>query len=157
MLRERSKGHNCFEEPWRGGLRPVSGLGSSSRAGDVSVLTDAQDGETKAREQPEAESRTSQENCRRICAFACRFPLSGGELREWTLFVQKGVSRMSPEWIAVVLAGATLIASIAVVGIVRLVLLSAQRSEQSGEERLEILREQQERLRLYREERQGLL
>jgi hypothetical protein len=67
VLRERSQGHNGFEEPWRDGLRPVRGLGSSSRAGDVSVLTEA-------REHPEAESRASQENRRIICAFASRLP-----------------------------------------------------------------------------------
>jgi hypothetical protein len=59
-------------------------------------------------------------------------------------------------WIAVGLAGGSLFISVAILVVVWLVLRSAQRVEQSGEERLEMLREQHERLQFLREERRML-
>jgi hypothetical protein len=60
-------------------------------------------------------------------------------------------------WVALCLAGGTLVLSTATLLIAWRVLLSAYRSELAGEERLEILREQQERLEFMREERRLLL
>jgi hypothetical protein len=54
------------------------------------------------------------------------------------------------------LAGGSLVVNVAILVVVWLVLRSAQRAEQTGEEHLEILREQQERLRFPREERRML-
>jgi len=59
-------------------------------------------------------------------------------------------------WIAVGLAGSSLLVSVAILVIVWLVLRSTRRAEQAGEERLEMLREQQERLLFLREERRML-
>ena len=59
-------------------------------------------------------------------------------------------------WIAVGLAGGSLVVSVAILVVVWLVLRSARRAEQGGKERLEMLREQQERLRFLREERRML-
>lgn len=59
-------------------------------------------------------------------------------------------------WIAVGLAGGSLVVSVAILVFVWLVLRSTRRAEQAGEERLEMLREQQERLRFLREERRML-
>ena len=60
-------------------------------------------------------------------------------------------------WVALCLAGGSLVLSTATLLIAWQVLLSAYRSELAGEERLEILREQQERLEFMREERLLLL
>ncbi len=59
-------------------------------------------------------------------------------------------------WIAVSLAGGSLFVSVAILVVVWLVLRSTRRAEQTGEERLEMLREQQERLLFLREERRML-
>jgi cytochrome c-type biogenesis protein CcmH/NrfG len=59
-------------------------------------------------------------------------------------------------WIAIGLAGSSLIVSVTILSVMLGVLRSTRRAEQSGEERLELLREQQERLRLLREERRML-
>ncbi len=60
------------------------------------------------------------------------------------------------EWIAAGLAGGSLVVSIAVLVLVWSGLRSTRRVEQVGEERLEMLREQRERLRFMSEERRGL-
>ncbi len=59
-------------------------------------------------------------------------------------------------WLAVGLAGASLVLSGAILVLVWLLLRSDRRAEQAGEERLEMLREQQERLAFMREERRML-
>ena len=59
-------------------------------------------------------------------------------------------------WIAAGLAGGSLVVSVAVLVVAWLVLRSTRRAEQAGEERLEMLREQQERLLFLREERRML-
>ncbi len=59
-------------------------------------------------------------------------------------------------WIALSLAGSSLVVSVAILVFVWLVLRSTRRVEEGGEERLEMLREQQERLRFLREERRML-
>ncbi len=59
-------------------------------------------------------------------------------------------------WLAVGLAGASLVVSVAILVLVWLLLRSDRRAEQAGEERLEMLREQQERLAFMREERRML-
>ncbi len=59
-------------------------------------------------------------------------------------------------WIAVGLAGGSLVVSVAILVVAWLVLRSTRRAEQAGEERLEMLREQQERLLFLREERRML-
>ncbi len=59
-------------------------------------------------------------------------------------------------WLAVGLAGASLVVSVAILFLVWLLLRSDRRAEQAGEERLEMLREQQERLAFMREERRML-
>ena len=59
-------------------------------------------------------------------------------------------------WIAVGLAGGSLFVSVAILVVVWLVLRSTRRAEQAGEERLEMLREQRERLLFLREERRML-
>jgi pyruvate/2-oxoglutarate dehydrogenase complex dihydrolipoamide acyltransferase (E2) component len=64
---------------------------------------------------------------------------------------------MSIVWVALCLAGGSLVLSTATLLIVWQLLQSAYRSERAGEERLEILREQQERLAFMREERHLLL
>ncbi len=64
---------------------------------------------------------------------------------------------MSIVWVALCLAGLSLILSTAILIIVWRLLRSTRRSERAGKERLEILREQQERLAFMREERQLLL
>jgi hypothetical protein len=70
--------------------------------------------------------------------------------------VAKGVRRVSPDSIAIGLAaGALVIASAALLVGFR-VLRSARRAERGGNERLEILREQQERLKLMHQERRML-
>jgi pyruvate/2-oxoglutarate dehydrogenase complex dihydrolipoamide acyltransferase (E2) component len=56
-------------------------------------------------------------------------------------------------WIALCLAGGSLVLSTTTLLIAWRVLQSVHRSERAGEERLEILREQQERLEFMREER----
>jgi hypothetical protein len=64
---------------------------------------------------------------------------------------------MSLEWVAICLAGGSLTVSTATLFIVWRVLRSTHRSERAGDERLEILREQQVRLKLWGEERRLLL
>jgi pyruvate/2-oxoglutarate dehydrogenase complex dihydrolipoamide acyltransferase (E2) component len=64
---------------------------------------------------------------------------------------------MSIVWVALCLAGLSLVLSSATLLIVWRLSQSAYRSERAGEERLEILREQQQRLAFMREERQLLL
>ena len=59
-------------------------------------------------------------------------------------------------WMAVGLAGGSLVVSVAILVVVWLVLRSTRRAERGGEERLEMLREQQERLWFLREERRML-
>ena len=59
-------------------------------------------------------------------------------------------------WTVVGFAGASLIASVAILYVVLKVLRSTHRAERAGGERLEILREQQERLQFLREERRML-
>src|SRR3712207_1492482 len=59
-------------------------------------------------------------------------------------------------WVAVGLAGSSLIVSVAILWIVSGILRSTQRAALAGDERLEILREQQERLQYLRDERRGL-
>ena len=59
-------------------------------------------------------------------------------------------------WIAVGLAGGSLIVSVTILSVVLAVLRSTRRAERAGDERLEILREQQRRLGLLREERRML-
>jgi pyruvate/2-oxoglutarate dehydrogenase complex dihydrolipoamide acyltransferase (E2) component len=64
---------------------------------------------------------------------------------------------MSIVWVALCLAGLSLVLSSATLLIVWRLSQSAHRSERAGEERLEILREQQQRLAFMREERRLLL
>jgi hypothetical protein len=59
-------------------------------------------------------------------------------------------------WIAVGLAGGSLIISTTILYFVLKVLRSTHRAERAGDERLEILREQQQRLGFLREERRML-
>jgi hypothetical protein len=59
-------------------------------------------------------------------------------------------------WIAVALAGGSLIVSVTILGVVSAGLRTTRRAERAGEERLEILREQQQRLGILREERRML-
>lgn len=59
-------------------------------------------------------------------------------------------------WITLGLAGSSLIVSVATLYLVWAVRLSTRRAERSGDERLEILREQQKRLQFLREERHML-
>ena len=59
-------------------------------------------------------------------------------------------------WIALGLAGGSLILSAATLYVVMGVRRSTRRAERAGDERLEILREQQERLAFLREERRVL-
>ena len=59
-------------------------------------------------------------------------------------------------WIALGLAGGSLAVGVASLCVVLGVRRSTRRAERSGDERLEILREQQERLGLLREERRVL-
>ena len=60
------------------------------------------------------------------------------------------------DWIALGLAGGSLAVSVITLYVVLGVWRSTHRAEQAGDERLEILREQQERLRYMREERRML-
>lgn len=64
---------------------------------------------------------------------------------------------MSPEWIAVGVASGALAIGVVTLVVAVLILGSARRSEQVGEERLEMLREQRERLALLNAERRMLL
>ena len=64
---------------------------------------------------------------------------------------------MSPEWIAVGVAAGSLAVGLVTLVVALLVLGSARRSEQIGEERLETLREQREHLSYLHEERRMLL
>jgi hypothetical protein len=59
-------------------------------------------------------------------------------------------------WIAVGLAGGSLLTSGTILYVVLKVLRSTHRAEWAGEERLKILREQQQRLQFLREERRML-
>jgi hypothetical protein len=59
-------------------------------------------------------------------------------------------------WIALGLAGGSLVVSVTTLYVVLGVRRSTRRAERAGDERLEILREQQERLGLLREERRML-
>jgi|SRR5215208_5199536 hypothetical protein len=59
-------------------------------------------------------------------------------------------------WIALGLAGSSLLTSVATLYVVLKVMRSTHRVERAGDERLEILREQQQRLQLLREERRML-
>jgi hypothetical protein len=61
------------------------------------------------------------------------------------------------EWIFVCLAVGSLLASVITLVVALRIVQSAHRSENSGEERLQILREQQQRLEFMREERRLLL
>ena len=61
------------------------------------------------------------------------------------------------EWVSVCLAVGSLAASVATLVVAVRILQSAHRSEISSEERLEILREQQQRLKFMHEERRLLL
>jgi hypothetical protein len=64
---------------------------------------------------------------------------------------------MSLEWVAICLVGGSLTVSTVTLFIAWRVLRSTRRSERAGDERLEILREQQQRLKLWGEERRLLL
>ena len=59
-------------------------------------------------------------------------------------------------WMALSLAGSSLIATLTTLYLVWTVRQSTLRAEQAGEERLEMLREQQQRLAFMREERRTL-
>jgi hypothetical protein len=59
-------------------------------------------------------------------------------------------------WIALGLAGGSLIVSVTILSVVLAVWRSTRRTERTGDERLEILREQQQRLGVLREERRML-
>ncbi len=59
-------------------------------------------------------------------------------------------------WIGVGIAGASLITSVTILYVVLKVLRSTHRAERAGDERLEILREQLQRLGFLREERRML-
>ncbi len=59
-------------------------------------------------------------------------------------------------WIGMGIAGASLITSVTILYVVLKVLRSTHRAERAGGERLEILREQQQRLGFLREERRML-
>ena len=59
-------------------------------------------------------------------------------------------------WIVFGLAGGSLIVSVTILSVVSAVLRSTRRTERAGDERLEILREQQQRLGVLREERRML-
>jgi hypothetical protein len=59
-------------------------------------------------------------------------------------------------WIVAALAGGSFSVSLATLYVVLVVLRSTRRTERAGDERLEILREQQERLRLIYAERRML-
>ncbi len=59
-------------------------------------------------------------------------------------------------WIAVALAGGSLIVGVTILGVVLAGLRTTRRTERAGDERLEILREQQQRLGVLREERRML-
>jgi hypothetical protein len=59
-------------------------------------------------------------------------------------------------WIAVGLTGGSLLATVTILYVVVRVLRSTHRVELAGDERLEILREQQQRLQFLREERRML-
>ena len=61
------------------------------------------------------------------------------------------------EWLPAVLAGASLLVSTVTLVAAMLILRAARRSEGAGDERLEILREQQQRLGYLNEERSELL
>ena len=61
------------------------------------------------------------------------------------------------EWVAVVLAGVALLVSPVTLLVATRILRTARRSELAGDERLEILREQQQRLDYLHEERRALL
>ena len=60
------------------------------------------------------------------------------------------------EWVAVLLAGGSLIVSLTILFVGWHILRSTRRAERGSEERLEILREQQERLRVHYQERRML-
>ncbi len=70
--------------------------------------------------------------------------------------MEESVWKISPEWIAVVVASGTLAVGVVTLVVAVLILGSARRSEQTGEERLEMLREQRERLELLNAERRLL-
>jgi hypothetical protein len=61
------------------------------------------------------------------------------------------------EWVSVLLVGLCLGLSVAILGVLWRVWGNTDRTEQDGKERLEILREQQQRLGHLREEREILL
>jgi hypothetical protein len=65
--------------------------------------------------------------------------------------------QMSPEWITVGVAAGSMVVGLVTLVVAVLVLGSARRSEQTGEERLEMLHEQRERLNYLHEERRLLL
>jgi predicted nuclease with TOPRIM domain len=64
---------------------------------------------------------------------------------------------MSLEWVTFYLVVSSLVFSVVTLAIASGVLRSTRRSERAGDERLEILREQQQRLKLWGEERRLLL
>jgi hypothetical protein len=70
--------------------------------------------------------------------------------------VEEGVRGVSLEWIAVGVALVSLVVSLVTLVIALLILGSTRRSEQTGDERLEMLREQRERLEFLHEERRLL-
>jgi pyruvate/2-oxoglutarate dehydrogenase complex dihydrolipoamide acyltransferase (E2) component len=70
---------------------------------------------------------------------------------------EEGIRQMIIVWVALCLAGGALVLSTATLLIALRVWQSAHRSERAGEGRLEILREQQERLEFMREERRLLV
>jgi hypothetical protein len=59
-------------------------------------------------------------------------------------------------WIALALAGGSLFVSVTILSVVLAVLRTTRRAKRAGDERLEILREQQQRLQFLREERRTL-
>ena len=59
-------------------------------------------------------------------------------------------------WIVVALAGGSLIVGVTILGVVLAGLRTTRRTERAGDERLEILREQQQRLGVLRQERRML-
>jgi hypothetical protein len=67
------------------------------------------------------------------------------------------IQELSTEWIAVGVASGALVVSLLTLVVALLILRSARRSEHSGEERLEMMREQRERLNYLHEERRLLL
>jgi hypothetical protein len=70
--------------------------------------------------------------------------------------VEESVRRVSPEWIAVGIAGSSLAVGLLTLVVVLLILRSVRQSKQAGDERLELLREQRQRLEFMNTERRLL-